>query len=139
MGHESAGGIWTNRDTRRSSLLCLSQGSQDWRPRRTAQPALQASPSHSLLSPMYTSSKHQVPSTGLASARESVSDDVTRCQSARALRSGKRLQHTTRSFLLCFSLWSPDKWSSTKQCKVDQYMHAISKESFIIRPFMCLL
>jgi hypothetical protein len=38
---------------------------------------------------------------------------------------------TTTSFLVCFSLWSPDKWSSTMQCKVDQCMWSLSEESFI--------
>jgi hypothetical protein len=39
-------------------------------------------------------------------------------------------QHTTRSFLVRFSLWSPDKCSSTTQCKVDHYMHVVSEEFF---------
>lgn len=30
-------------------------------------------------------------------------------------RSGRKLQHTTRSFMVHFSLWSPDKCSSTTQ------------------------
>jgi hypothetical protein len=38
-----------------------------------------------------------------------------------------------------FSLWSPDKWSSTMQCKADQYMYVISEESFITCPFTSLL
>jgi hypothetical protein len=59
-------------------------------------------------------------------------------QSARVLGSGNKLQHTTWRFLVCFSLWSPDKWSSIMQCKTDQYMCVVSKVSFIICPFMCL-
>jgi hypothetical protein len=47
------------------------------------------------------------------------------CQSARVHRIGKKLQHITRSFLVCFSLWSPDKPSSTMQCKADQYMTCV--------------
>ena len=31
-------------------------------------------------------------------------------------------EHTTRRFLVCFPLWSPNKWSSTMQCKADQYI-----------------
>lgn len=42
-------------------------------------------------------------------------------------------------FLAWFSLWSPNKPSSTLPCKADQYMHIISKESFILCPLMCLL
>ena len=35
--------------------------------------------------------------------------------------------------LVCFSLWSPNKCSSTTQCKVDQYMHIVSKEPILYR------
>jgi hypothetical protein len=42
-----------------------------------------------------------------------------------------KLQHTTRSFLVHFFLWSLDKRSSTAQYKADLYMHVVSKESFI--------
>ena len=38
-----------------------------------------------------------------------------------------------------FLLWSPNKRSSTMQCKADQYMCVISKESLITYSFMCLL
>ena len=41
-------------------------------------------------------------------------------------------------FLVCFYLWNPNKCTSTTQCKVGQYMHVVSKESFIISLFMCL-
>jgi hypothetical protein len=61
------------------------------------------------------------------------------CQSARVHKSGKKLQHTTRSFLVCFSLWSHNEWSSTTQCKVGRYMYVISRESFITCPFISLL
>jgi hypothetical protein len=44
-----------------------------------------------------------------------------------------------QKFLLHFSLWSPDKCSSTLLCKADQYMCVVSKESFITCPFLCLL
>ena len=46
--------------------------SKDVRLRSTAKLALKASPSHSLLSPIYTPSKHHISSTGLASAHEFV-------------------------------------------------------------------
>ena len=38
--------------------------------------------------------------------------------SARVWGSSKK-PNTTRRFLECFSLWSPNKWSSTMQCKAD--------------------
>ena len=37
-----------------------------------------------------------------------------------------------------FSLWSPDKWNSTAQCKADQYMRVVREES-IICPSTCFL
>ena len=58
------------------------------------------------------------------------------CQSARVHRSLKKVQHTTKSFLVCFSLCSSDIWSSTKG---DQYMCVVSKDFFIICPVTCLL
>ena len=36
------------------------------------------------------------------------------------------------------SLWSPNKCSSTSQCKADQYMSVINGESFIMCHFTCL-
>lgn len=48
----------------------------------------------------------------LVSVRESVPDDIT-LPISRVLRSSKKLRHTTRSFWVRFSLWSPDKRSST--------------------------
>ena len=58
------------------------------------------------------------------------------CQSAQVCRSSKKLQHTTRSFLVHFSLWSPDKCSSTMQCKID--MHVLSKKIFHHVSFSCV-
>jgi hypothetical protein len=54
-------------------------------------------------------------------------------------RINKKLQHTTRSFLLHFSLWNPNKCSSTTQCKADQYMCVNVKGHVITCPFTCLL
>ena len=62
-----------------------------------------------------------------------------RIPSAQVHRSSNNLQHTTRRFLVHFSLWSPDKCSSTRQRKADQYMHVVSEESFITCPFLCFL
>jgi hypothetical protein len=39
---------------------------------------------------------------------------------------------------VCFSLWSSDKCSSTKQCKEDQYLRVVSEDSSIIRSFTYL-
>ena len=80
--HKSAGVTRISQDTRRISLVYLSQLSEyqrrheDGRPGSIAELTLQASLSHSLLSPIYPS-KHHVSSTGLASARVSVSADIT--------------------------------------------------------------
>ena len=38
------------------------------------------------------------------------------CHSAQVCTSGKKLQHSTR-FWVCFSLWNPDKWSSTSDVR----------------------
>lgn len=53
--------------------------------------------------------------------------------------SSKKLEHTTGSFLVNFSLLCPDKYSSTTQCKVNQCIHVTSKDSFILCSFTCLL
>ena len=74
----------------------------------------------------------------LASARASISADIL-CQSPQVCWSSKKPWHTTRSFLVCFFLWSPNKWNSTTQCKADQYMHVTREEPFIASPFACLL
>jgi hypothetical protein len=77
---------------------------------------------------LFITSKHHMSSTCLASACVSVSADIT----LPIQRSGKKLQHTTRSFLVFLS-WCPDKFSSIMQCKVEQYM------CIIMCSFMCLL
>jgi hypothetical protein len=41
-------------------------------------------------------------------------------------------------FLVCVSQWSQEKQSSTRQYKVNKYMHGVSKESFIVSPIKCL-
>ena len=42
------------------------------------------------------------------------------CKSSRVLGSSKKHQYNTRTFLVPFSLWSPNKWNSNIQWKVDQ-------------------
>ena len=69
----------------------------------------QAQCSLHLWSPFYTPSKHHVSSTGHASAQVSpqhvtLSQLTSLCGSVLVRGSGKKLQHTTRSFLVCFSL-----------------------------------
>jgi hypothetical protein len=59
-------------------------------------------------------------STSLASACAPVSAHII-------LPISPSLQHTTRCFLMCFSLWSLDKCSSTTQCKVDQLCVLLAK------------
>jgi hypothetical protein len=146
--HKSAGWTRANRNTRKSSCLCLSQQSKDlWRLAinqhcTRALPASQTLP----LSPSVESFFYMpyVSSTSLASpnalpqygnhlswhhcANQSESEEVARSHST-----------PPEVFLVCFFLWSPDKWSSTMQCKADQYMRIVSKESFITCLFMCLL
>lgn len=56
-----------------------------------------------------------------------------------AAKNYNKPQHTIRSFLVIFFLRSPNKCSSTMQCKADQYMRVVSKESFITCPFTCSL
>jgi hypothetical protein len=114
------------------------------------QEALQSSTSksslcHYPLIPIYTPSKNHVSSTGLSKIpHEFVAADIT----LPITRSLWKWQEATAHhqflgffffFLVHFSLWSPDKWSSTMQCKVDQYIRVVSKESFIMCPFTCLL
>jgi len=60
------------------------------------------------------------------------------CQSAQVHRSGKKLQHTTRSFLEHFSLWSPDKWSSTTHVRWTNTW-CCKQRIFITCPFTCLI
>jgi hypothetical protein len=58
---------------------------------------------------------------GLALACEFVSAGITLPSSP----SPQKQQETATYhifFLVCFSQWSLDKWSSTMQCKADQYM-----------------
>ena len=108
-------------------LFRSAKVSEDTRPTIIAQPAVpasQAQPRRCPLNPIYTPSKHHVSSMGLASACLSVPADITLPISH---RSGKKLQHTTRSFLVCFSLWNPDKCSSTMQCEMDQYVRVLAK------------
>ena len=105
---------------------------------------LRSSLHHCLFRPVYTSFKHQVSSVGFALAcvlpqHMSLSQLTSLCQSAQVCRSGKKLQHTIRRFLVHFSLWNPDKCHSTMQCKADQYSCVVSKESFIMCPFTYLL
>jgi hypothetical protein len=66
---------------------------------------------------------------------ESVSADTTQpnCGSVK-----KPTEHCHKLFM-CFSLWSYNKWSLATQCKANQYICVVSKESFIMCRFMCLL
>lgn len=106
-----------------------------------AVPASQAL-SPSLHGVLYYPSKHHVASICLASAQDLPHHEfclIRHIQSARVLVSGNKLQHTTRSFLMCFSLRKPKQCSLTMHYKMDQYMQVVRKESFSTRPFTCLL
>jgi hypothetical protein len=102
--------------------------------------ALPASPFHNPLNPIIV----PVSSMGLAFPLSCLSMSIclSWCHSANQPES----KETVRSCSIlpevfwCVSLYlSPCKWSSTIQCKADQYMHVVSKEFFITCPFLCLL
>ena len=107
---KAAGGI--RRDTRRSSLLCLSQGREDQcRLTSIAQLAVTASQAQSLLlrGVLFIPSTHHVFSQVLP-------------QHVHPVRPSPR---------------SPKIYHSTTQCKVDQYMRVNSKESVIMCHRVC--
>jgi len=111
---------------------------EDSRPRSTAQLSLQANPSHSLLSPIYTPSNHHVSFSGLSSPHvlpQHVSLSKTSCESGSAYITlpispspSKKLPAHHQTYLVRFSLWSSEQLSSTMQRKVNRYIHVISKE-----------
>jgi hypothetical protein len=117
-------------------LICASlreaKISEDWRSTGVAQLAVPASQalSPALCGVLFIPSKHHMSSMYLASA----------CVSNQpgSLEAATNCSTPPQVFLVCFSLWSPYKCSSTTQCKVNQCMCVVSKESFTC-PFMCLL
>jgi hypothetical protein len=106
---ESAGG--TNRNTGRSSWLCLSQGSKDHRRHKThthCTSSCTSKPSclhHSMESSLYPPNimcpPRALPQRGLCF---STGLDSERASNQPASRSDKKLQHTTGSFSVHFSL-----------------------------------
>jgi hypothetical protein len=139
--HESSGETW--RKARKSSWLCLNQGSKDQGRLEThkcctansiSKPGSASVTVESCLHSLQTS--RALHTSCLSTS--TVSADIL-CPSAGVWGSSKKLQHTTRSFLVHFCLWSSDKCSSTMQRKVDQHLRVVSKESFITCPFTCLL
>ena len=80
---------------------------------------------YSLLGPIYAPSKLHVSSMHLAllgvlPQHLSLTWLSSVCKSSRVLGSSKKHQYNTRTFLVPFSLWSPNKWNSNIQWKVDQ-------------------
>ena len=146
-GHESAGG--TSRNTRRSSQLCFSQGREDqWRQDThkhctascTSKPS---SVSVILWSPIYTLQTSCVLHVSclnmcLSLAQASVSADITLPISPNPQKRQETAAHHQKFFGAFLSMESC-QCISTMQCKVDQYMCVISKESFIMCLFTCLL
>jgi hypothetical protein len=118
-------------------LPCLSQGNEDqwrWETHQCCTASSISKPSSASVTVhrvIFIPSKH-VCFTGLSLAGVS--------HFANQFQSGKKLQHTTRSFLVRF-FFSMESWkcSPPTLCKVDQYMHVVSKEPFITCPFTCLL
>lgn len=131
---ESAGR--TRRNARRSFQLCLSRWIEDQQRQETnnhCTASLVETPSLSTKSFFIFSPKHHVSSTGLASAcvlsqHVNLSQVALFCQSAQVWGSSKKLQHVTRGFFMCFSLWNPNKCSSTRKCKMDQHIPVVSEE-----------
>jgi len=112
------------------STELLSAKQRSARPISLAQLALQASLAQPPICPvcpvLFITSKRHCPPRVLPQHMH-LSQLTSLCQLARVLGSSKKLQHTTRSFLVCFSLWSPNQCRSIKQCKEDQYMCVLSK------------
>jgi hypothetical protein len=104
------------------------------RPTSLTQPS---SPSIIIRQVLFMLSKYRVSFMGPASVHVSVSADITLAISLSPHKQQESTAHHQK-FLVRFSLWSPDKCSSTMQCKADQCMRVASKESFITCPFMCL-
>jgi hypothetical protein len=123
---ESAGG--TNRNTRRSSQLCLSQGRETHKCCTASCTSKTSSVSITLWSPIYTfqPSRDLCPPRALASARAS-----NQSKSAKAARNC-----CTPPKLFGVLLYGVP---TTIQCKADQYMSVTSKESFIRCPSTGLL
>jgi hypothetical protein len=142
--HKSAGGTRADRNTRRSSQLCLA--SLDKAKISEEQEAFSnagkpsSALSQSVGSYVYAlQTSHSLHGSSLimclASAQESVS---ARIHSANQHESaeGERNHSTPPEG---FFLWSLNKCSSTRQRKVDQYVCIASEETFIMCPFTCLL
>ena len=54
------------------------------------------------------------------SQHTSLSQLTSLCQSPDSTEAARSRRNLTRSFSVCFSLWSPDKWTSRMQCKANQ-------------------
>lgn len=99
--------------------------SEDSRPRSTAKPAVKSlHHGYSTLPPNITPpsacESHQLTSL---------------CQPSQVHRSSKKPPSAPPEGFWCVcSLWSHDKQSSTTQCKENQYMHVVGKESFTVCP-----
>ena len=127
--HESAAG--TRRNTRRSRL-CLS-GNQ--RSVKTQDP-------QTLHTCLYTQAQltlHHCPESIHLLSPEILPQLTSLCHSAQVAGAAGSCSTPPQVFSVHFSLWRPDKCNSTTQCKADQYMRVVSKDSFITCPFTCLL
>ena len=131
----SASALVSRRDQEECQGKCLSQGSEDQQRLQTHKCCTASSISKSSSTSvtfLFIPSKHRMSPTGPASADTTLPISL----------SPPKQQETTahhQKILVGFSLWSPDKCSSTTKCKVNQYMCVVSKESFITCPFTCLL
>jgi hypothetical protein len=148
--HKSAGVTRTTRDARRSSLSCLSQRNENQQrqeTRKCCSTSTLCKLCNQVLPPSLAMGSNILHrsclTTCLASANESLSrlhlslfwvwhHSVNQCKPEEAAR---RLRNLMRSFLVLFSLWNHNKWSSITQCKVNQNIHVFSEKSFIMHSF----
>ena len=120
---QSAGGI--RRNIRKSSWLCFSGKRRSGKTRDlqactascTSKPS---SVSIILWSPIYTLQTS-------CALRQYVSCSAHVSNHSESEEAGNKLQHTTRSFLVCFFLWSPDKWSSTIHVRLTNTCVSLAK------------
>ena len=63
---------------------------------------------------------------------------VSCIQSAQVYRGSKKLQHTTRSFLVCFSLWSPDNAAQQHSVRQTNTCVLLAKNPSCVLSCVCL-
>ena len=114
--------------------------SKDTRPRSIAELALQARPSYSPLSHPWVLLHHMsffsMQVCLSKTPHESVLADITLPSGLSPQKQQEATSTPPGVFLVCFSLCSHGKWSSTIQYNAKQYMPVVSEEPFVMHPFM---